>query len=204
MTKGFFAFAITFVAFFVLTYVFLASVDALPNPPASSAHELSADTPDTTPAYVAPQTSEVPVRISIKSSGTNSRIVTPESTDIDALNKAVDTAAMHYPGSALLGENGTVLLFGHSSHLPIVNHQVYKTFNGIEKLKEGAEISVYSATTEYRYSVTGVRLANATEDVVELPSNGKFLVLVTCDNFGSKADRFVVTATFEGSYPVNE
>jgi LPXTG-site transpeptidase (sortase) family protein len=81
-----------------------------------------------------------------------------------------------------------------------VHNQAYKTFNGIQKLKNGATVSVYSGTTEYRYKVTGVRLANATEDVVELPTNGKFLTLVTCDSFGTKSDRFVVTAEFEGEY----
>jgi len=47
-----------------------------------------------------------------------------------------------------------------------------------------------------------VRLANATEDVIELPSTGKFLTLVTCDSFGTKSDRFVVTAQFQAAYTI--
>ena len=101
-----------------------------------------------------------------------------------------------------LGEEGTVLIFGHSSYLPIVRNQNYKAFNGIQKLKVGETVSVYSATAEYRYTVTGVRLANATEDVIELPSTGKFLTLVTCDSFGTKSDRFVVTAQFQAAYTI--
>jgi LPXTG-site transpeptidase (sortase) family protein len=190
------AFALTFVVLFGLCYLFLAMVDALPNPPATQDSAQSTDTPQD----VAPGTAELPVRVVAKDVGLDTKVVNPESTDIDTLNKAVDEAAMRYPGAAKLGEQGTVLLFGHSSYLPIVHNQVYKTFNGIQNLKNGQVISVYSGTTEYRYAVTGVRLANATEDVVELPSDGKHLTLVTCDSFGTKSDRYIVTADFAGSY----
>jgi LPXTG-site transpeptidase (sortase) family protein len=173
-------------------------VDALPNPPdsAATAQEPSSDTPEN----IAQGTQELPVRVVVKDAGIDSKVVNPTSTDLDALNAAVDEAAMRWPTSAMLGADGTVALFGHSSHLPIVHNQVYKTFNGIENLKKGQAISVYSGTTEYRYAVVGVRLASATEDVVELPADGKHLVLVTCDNFGSHSDRYVVTADFTGAY----
>jgi LPXTG-site transpeptidase (sortase) family protein len=100
----------------------------------------------------------------------------------------------------MLGVDGTVLLFGHSSYLPVVYHQYYKTFNKIQNLTKGQIISVYSGSLEYRYKVTNVRVADATEDVVELSATGKHLVLVTCDSFESKTSRFVVTADFVGTY----
>lgn len=192
-----FAFAATFVVLFCLTYVFLGIVDALPNPPEG--------TEDPAPAVqtqerVPEGTAELPVRVVVKDAGIDSKVVNPTATDIDSLNAAVDEAAMRWPTSGLLGKDGTLALFGHSSHLPIVHNQVYKTFNGIENLKKGAMVSVYSGTTEYRYAVNGVRLASADEDVVELPADGKYLVLVTCDNFGSHSDRYVVTADFAGAY----
>lgn len=197
MTGKTFSFALTFVALFALTYFFLASVDALPEPIET--------TPIVSTPVVVEETSspELPVRVVAKDVGLDSRVVNPTETDIDTLNKAVDEAAMRHPSGAMLGENGTVLLFGHSSYLPIVHNQVYKTFNGIQKLKGGAVVSVYSSTHEYRYAVTGVRVANAEEDVVQLPSNGKYLTLVTCDSFGSKSDRYVVTAEFVGEFELN-
>ncbi len=69
--------------------------------------------------------------------------------------------------------DGTVLIFGHSSYLPVVYHQYYKTFDGIQNLKVGSIVSVYSGTLEYRYSVTGVKVADATQDVVQLPTTGE-------------------------------
>jgi LPXTG-site transpeptidase (sortase) family protein len=191
-----FSFAFTFVCLFGLTYVFLAMVDALPEPRGGAPEA-------TTPVLVEDMpagTHELPVRVVAKDIGLDSEVLNPESTDLDTLNAAVDKAAMRWPTSALLGQDGTVAIFGHSSHLPIVNNQAYKTFNGIEKLKVGQVISVYSGGTEYRYKVNKVRVANAEEDVVELPSTGKYLTLVTCDNFGSKSDRYVVTADFDAAY----
>lgn len=193
------SFALTFVFLFALTYAFLGAVDALPNPPGTTSNGQSGVEED-----IAPDTREYPVRVVIKDASIDTRIITPASTDTDVLNAALDQAAVHYPSSALLGMEGTVLLLGHSSHLPIVHNQAFKAFNGIEKLKNGQVISVYSDTTEYRYKVTGVRFARAVAesegDVIELPAVGKHLTLVTCDNFGVKADRWVVTADFEGAY----
>lgn len=190
------AFSTTFVGLFALTFLFLAAVDALPeakNP--LTQQEIVRQ--DSTASPVAP---EAPIRITASSIGLDERIESPNSTDIEVLDEALLRGAVHYPGSALLNADGTVLLFGHSSYLPIVRNQAYKAFNGIQKLKTGETISVYSLGAEYRYEVKGVRLADAEEDTVELSSAGRQLTLVTCDSFGKKSDRFVVTASLVGVY----
>lgn len=196
MTKQSTAFAFTFVALFALSFVFLAGLDMLPEPLKSQNTIEAQDVPKTTDV----QATELPVRIVAKSIGLDKTVANPDATDVDTLDKALLGGTVRYPTSAKLGEEGTVLIFGHSSYLPIVHNQNYKAFNGIQKLKEGETVSVYSGTTEYRYAVKSVRLANATEDVIELPATGKFLTLVTCDSFGTKSDRFVVTAEFQGAY----
>lgn len=199
MAKGFITFAMTFVAFFMLAFVFLAMVDALPEP-ISDENEPTQEQPLLDTEVPLPAMGELPVRVVAKSIGMDNNVLNPESTDVAELDAALLKGTIRYPVSSTLGVDGTVLLFGHSSYLPIVRNQSYKAFNGIQKLKEGAVISVYSDSREYRYTVTSVRLADATEDVVELPSNGQYLTLVTCDSFGTKADRFIVTAEFAGAY----
>mgnify|MGYP001566130658 FL=1 len=198
MAKQSTAFAVTFVALFALAFVFLAAVDALPEPLKNQNPIGTQDVPKIPDV----QTLELPVRIVAKSIGLDKTVANPDATDVAALDAALLGGTVRYPTSAKLGEEGTVLIFGHSSYLPIVRNQNYKAFNGIQKLKAGETVSVYSDTTEYRYTVTGVRLANATEDVIELPATGKFLTLVTCDSFGTKSDRFVVTAELQGSYTI--
>ncbi len=197
MGKKFITFAITFVALFALTYAFMAALDMLPDP------VRSADTSNGTgPSQIVDtvQVAEMPVRIVAKTIGLDKVVANPESTDVDVLDAALLKGAVRYPTSAPLGVDGTTLVFGHSSYLPIVRNQNFKAFDGVQNLKAGDTVSIYSATREYRYAVSGVRLANTTEGVVQLPSNGKYLTLVTCNSFGSKSDRYVVTADFVGAY----
>ncbi len=198
--QRFFAFTYTFGALFGLTFVFLAAVDALPEPAlATSAQEsIPAE------AVTAPTTPETPIRVVAQTIGLDASVLNPADTDIEVLDKALLKGAVRYPTSAQLGVDGTVLLFGHSSYLPIVNNRAYKTFNDIQKLKDGDTIRVYSGSLEYRYRVTSVESANATADAVSLPQDGKYLKLVTCNTFGKKEDRFIVSAVFEGAYSATE
>lgn len=195
MAKSGISFAATFVALFMLAYLFMAAVDALPEPVSGTSSVAEGTQVEQTNAVA-----EQPVRVVAKKIGLAVAVSNTETTDVAALDELLLKGAVRYPTSAMLGEEGTVLLFGHSSYLPIVHNQNFKAFNGIQKLVKGDTVSVYSATTEYRYTVVGVRLANASEDVVELPATGKHLALVTCDSFGTKSDRYVLTADFAGAY----
>lgn len=198
------AFAAAFLAFFFIALSFLAAVGATPNPlPAS---DPSTSSGQATAMQASADNPEAPVRVVAKDIGLDIAVVNPTSTNIDDLDNELTKGAVHYPTSAPLGINGTVLLFGHSSYLPVVYHQYYKTFDGIQNLKTGQILSVYSATTEYRYAVTGVRVADSTDDSsnqIPLLSDNKYLTLVTCDSFASKSNRFIVTATFTGAYQLS-
>lgn len=194
------AFAVAFFVLFAMTVAFLSYVGATPDPISESV-----DTnPHTTDTVTQVSNPEKPVRVIATSIGLDTTVVNPTSIDPDVLDKSLESGAMRWPTSAELGVNGNVVLFGHSSYLPVVYHQYYKTFDGIQTLKTGAIVSVLSGTTEYRYRVTGVKVASATTDVVELPSDVKRLTLVTCDSFSAKTNRFVVSADFVGAYALAE
>ncbi len=184
--------------FFIISFAFLAAVGATPDP-----LEPTVEAPAAT-EVVTPNNPENPVRVVAKDIGLDTAVVNPVSTDADVLDEALTHGALRYPTSNQLGINGTVVLFGHSSYLPVVYHQYYKTFDGIQDLKRGAVVSVYSGTTEYRFTVTGVRVADANDDVVELPQDGMHLTLVTCNSFADKSKRFVVTADYSGAYEVGQ
>jgi len=193
------AFAAVFLAFFVALYVLMSAVGATPDPLGSVARDQA---PVSTTQITATSTPEEPVRVTAKSIGLDVKVVNPDTTDVDLLDEALKQGAARYPTTALLGAQGTMVLFGHSSYLPITT-SYYKTFDGIQNLKHGDIVSVYSATTEYRYSVVGVRIADANDtsnDVIDLPQDGQHLTLITCDSFAQKSNRFVVTADFVGAY----
>jgi LPXTG-site transpeptidase (sortase) family protein len=200
MAKQLIAFLMVFVALFMLHVTVLGFADALPEV-ADTDTGVSTESTDTgttqvqiQPAGSSETAGELPVRVVAKSIGLDVTVLNPTTTDVESLDNDLLKGSVRYPTSGTLGADGTVLLFGHSSYLPVVHNQNFKAFNGIQKLKEGDIVSVYSAGLEYRFAVTGVRLANAKEDVVELPSTGQHLVMVTCDSFGTKSDRYVLTA----------
>lgn len=189
------AFGLTFATLFLLTFVFLAAVGITPDPVRNS------ESSGTGSAQEVVRTSaEDPVRVVAKAIGLEIVVRNPDSTEISVLDAELLKGAVRYPTSAKLGAEGNMLLFGHSSYLPIVHNQNYKAFNKIQNLKTGDTVSLYSATAEYRYHVVGVREADAEEDVIELSSEGKKLTLLTCDSFGKKTDRFVVEADFVETY----
>src|SRR3989338_10023571 len=190
------SFAGAFVLLFTLSFVMLAAADALPEP---IPNEISnGSEPEANAIEVSnPQT---PGRVVASAIGLDAPISNPSSTNVHVLDNALLKGAVRYPTTALAGEEGTMLIFGHSSYLPVIYNQAYKAFNNIQKLEKGDIVSVLSETAEHRYKVTGIRVADATEDVVELRTTGKYFVLVTCDSFTAKTSRFVATAEFVGTY----
>lgn len=139
-----------------------------------------------------------PKRIIIDVIGTDVNIVNPESQNIAVLDEALQRGVVHYPGSGNLEDNSNLFLFAHSSYLPVVHNELYRAFNGLNKLVRGDIIRVQSDRYEYRYAVVSVELVNADEALVELSNREKKLTLSTCNSFGSPGERFVVEANFLG------
>lgn len=141
---------------------------------------------------------ETPLRIKASSVGLNAPILNPESRDFSVLNNELTKGAVRYPGSGLPGSGENVFLFGHSSHLPVVNNPAYRTFNGIEDLSEGEEIIVETKSQTFVYKVFSVELVYADTAGVSLETAGKdILTLVTCNNFGAEEERFLVKAELD-------
>ena len=147
---------------------------------------------------------ELPTKIKITKINLSASVVNPTTTGIEVLDKELLKGVVRYPTSAKLGEVGNVVLFGHSSYLPIVNNQAYKTFNGIQKLAVGDVVIVYSSNTAYTYRVRSVTKESADNNTaIQLSMNDKVLTLVTCNSFAAKQDRFVVTADFVESHSIS-
>ncbi len=137
---------------------------------------------------------ELPLRIEIPKLGIRTTVSNPTSAAISVLDAELTKGAVRYPGSGTPGEAGNVLIFGHSSQLPVVQNQAYKAFNDIQKLNAGDVIFVLGEEHAYVYAVESVSEANTASDAVPLAVDGAKLTLATCNNFGSKEDRFIVVA----------
>ncbi|OYV27545.1 MAG: hypothetical protein B7W98_01560, partial [Parcubacteria group bacterium 20-58-5] len=131
-------------------------------------------------------------------------IANPTTTDANVLDEYLLKGAVRYPTSARLGETGNVVLFGHSSYLPVVGNQAYKTFDGIQKLVAGDVVTVSSAGTAYMYRVRSMEKESAASNAgIALDVTGRVLTLVTCNSFATKSDRFIVTADFVESHSIS-
>lgn len=204
------------VAIFSVSLAFLVYLDLIPDTQHSQANRknisipnVSLTTLDTSP-LVATSTktirevtvNEMPVAIRIPAIHLSKRVLNPSTTNIIKLDRALLSGAVRYPLSASLGYSGNVIIFGHSSYLNIPFDEPYKTFNGIQNLKVGEKILVSSKTTTYVYAVSKVSKEDVKSAAIPLEVAEPTLTLSTCNSFGTKSDRFVVTAHLVDSYPV--
>lgn len=173
---------------FGLNVFVLAEMDLLPSP--IIARSIVSVSPLTETVVV-----EMPQKIEIPSLNLSANISNPETADIAELDGWLLKGAVRYPTSARLGEDGNVVLFGHSSYLPVVGNRAYKAFNDIQKLKGGDKIIVYSSGIAYVYAVISVTKESLNDNKpISLAKTGRRLTLVTCNSFATKDDRFVVVA----------
>jgi len=138
-----------------------------------------------------------PQRIAITKIGVDIKVLNPVSTDIKVLDNALLSGAVRYPGTGDLESKRNMFIFGHSSYLPVIHNQSYKAFNRLQELKAGDEIKLYSSDKAYTYKVAEVKLTTAEAEFVSLESADRKLILSTCNTFGKKQERFVVTALFD-------
>lgn len=137
----------------------------------------------------------IPQTIIIPKIGVKSTIQVPQAVDVTTLDGALQKGAVYYPGSGTL-QGGNMFLFGHSTNWRVVNNQAYKTFNDLDKLNQGDEITLTSGDTTYIYSVQTVTRTSEEDTVIEFGKGDRMLTISTCDTFGRKQDRWVVEAQF--------
>ncbi len=153
------------------------------------------------PVVEAPVVTAEPKSIAIPAIGLDLPVQNPTTRDLNALDTLLKNGPARYVDSAELGERGNVIIFAHSSHLPVVHNQMYKAFNRIPELTAGDTITIKGDDgKKYIYSVTSVRKADANEATINLsPALGTKLTLVTCDTLTSKSARFILEADFIGA-----
>lgn len=143
----------------------------------------------------------LPVRIEIPAIGMDLPVQNSTTRDIDALYDQLVNGPIRYVDSAKAGGSGNVIIFGHSSRVPIVKNQMYKAFNRVSELKRDDLITLVGEDgASYLYAVeTVVRADVAAGATIDLsPNQGKKLTLVTCDNEKGKNARFILTAAYVG------
>ena len=140
----------------------------------------------------------LPKRIKIPSLSKNLPVLNPKSSNMQILDEQLLHGTVRYPKTATLDmRRGNMLIFGHSSHLPVVRNKMFRAFNDIEKLKKGSKIIIEGDNgKEYVYQTRYIKKVSADNSSVLIDTDNKQLTLITCENFGSKQDRWVLVADF--------
>ena len=103
----------------------------------------------------------------------------------------------HFDGSKYPGEGGNIVLAGH-------RETVFKTLG---KVKVGDPVTVRTTYGTYQYRVTELKIVNANDQTIVLPSNVEKLTLYTCYPFntiGYKPQRYIVWAELIEGTPLKE
>lgn len=202
-----FTFLFVYFLVFLLTYLFLVAVDFVPEPKSDEPVDAEKMTGEiiTTEASEqelpaaevveeVPVTPILPTAIYIERLDRTVAVLNPSSRTIADLDKALLSGVVRHPDSAHLEQKGNVFILGHSSYLPSVFNKNFQAFNGIENLKWGDTIEVFSEDKVFVYRVEKVFETEAQQLTVPIAVEEKLLTIATCNSFGSIDDRYIVEA----------
>lgn len=103
---------------------------------------------------------------------------------------------VHYGGTALPGQYGTAVIFGHSTLPQFYSPTNYKTiFSFLPSLKEGDEIDISYDGVNYTYTINEMDVLDPTDlSVLDQHFDDSYLTLVTCVPPGTTWKRLAVRA----------
>ncbi|MFH1283997.1 MAG: class E sortase [Candidatus Peregrinibacteria bacterium] len=118
--------------------------------------------------------------------------------DFSALEKemqeALRSGVVHYPGTALPGQTGNVVITGHSSYFPWDSGRFKDVFALLHNVVEGDRIVVYNEQKKHVYEVTEIKIVLPSDiDILKQTPDDR-LTLVTCTPVGTNLKRLIVIA----------
>jgi LPXTG-site transpeptidase (sortase) family protein len=121
------------------------------------------------------------------------------SQDLKSLDADLMHGVVHYPGTALPGEDGVIYISGHSSDYLWKNNAYAQAFAKLNLLQAGDDIFVSvqgldGKTYDFRYQMQFSKIYKADDQAQFTADSGSVLNLSTCWPIGTQQSRLVVTA----------
>jgi sortase A len=141
-----------------------------------------------------------PGRLSIPKLGLQVPLIFSESPD--NFDHDLTRGVIHYPGTALPGEKGTVYVSGHSSDYLWKKHPYKQVFAKLNFLEPGDDIfvDVYGLDGKlynFRYKVFEEKIYAPDDQTQFIDNTQAKLNLSTCWPIGTQKDRYIVSALLE-------
>jgi len=110
------------------------------------------------------------------------------------IQEALQTGVVHYPGTAMPGEHGNVVITGHSSYFAWDPGQFKDVFALLHEVVVGDIVLVYHNQEKFTYQVYQTEVVTPDQvDVLTQQGTDK-LTLITCTPVGTNLKRLVVLA----------
>lgn len=116
-----------------------------------------------------------------------------EGLEKDIMN-ALRNGVIHYPGTAMPGQKGNIVVTGHSSYFPWDPGRFKDVFALLHEVKLKDKIYLFHNQKKYVYEVSDIKVV--TPDQVDLlkQTEEDRLTLITCTPIGTNLKRLIVTA----------
>ncbi len=140
-----------------------------------------------------------PNHIWVSSLGITAPIVYVDEKSEQSFQVGLRSGVVHYPGTALPGQEGNTYYFGHSSDFPTAKGDFKTVFALLPKIEKGATIQVTSKEGRlYEYVVVETKVVGPNDTSVLAQDKTKHtLSLQTSYPVGTALKRFVVIANLK-------
>lgn len=124
-------------------------------------------------------------------------IIIPRYADKNSISKDLENGVVYYPGSVLPGQNGQIVVLGHSSPLNWPKIKYDWVFSNINNLDDGDQIIVNLENKRYVYIVNEKRIIKKGEEISfrQYKENFNSLILVSCWPPGKDTQRIAVESS---------
>lgn len=137
-----------------------------------------------------------PPRIIINKINVNAPVIYDQKTVNEAnFLQALHNGVVHYPQTSFPGQQGNVVIFGHSSGQWWAPGNYKFVFTLLDKLKLQDLIFLDYNGTRYIYRVYDITVVKPTDLSVLNQGSNNTLTLITCTPVGTSAKRLIVKAT---------
>jgi LPXTG-site transpeptidase (sortase) family protein len=127
--------------------------------------------------------------------GVKAPVIYETSTDNGTIAYDLRSGVVHYGSTALPGQKGNAVIFGHSSGVAWAPGSYKFVFTLLDKVHPGQQISLDYQGKRYVYAVTDSQVVAPTDMQVLGSKSGKSqLTLITCTPVGTSKNRLVVHA----------
>lgn len=138
-------------------------------------------------------------QILISKIGVDVPMIWSQSEDEKLLDKDLESGVVHFPKTASPGQNGNMIVTGHSSNYIWAKGNYNHIFKDLNNLATGDKIDIKitqqnGRVLTYHYQVSEKRIASANDPSVFDPTPEATLSLVTCWPIGTNLRRLIVEA----------